>query len=364
MLADFALLFDTLSKEQVIRGSLFALFDNVEGVTQELYSPISFLRNPDLEFVRNHFWSQISSVFGPLLSVQPDDVSLQQEIVKNCYVTTPLADEANRNIDSLLRDHLPDYLKQTSLTDLSLGKKADNTFEEFILNDIKSFKARTYILTGGVGSGKTTFLRRFAYAINPVFIQKFCLWLHVDFLPIGSVPENLLDESISQYFFSRLRLLLTEGYPALVPGGGQELRELFGKEIEDMSQTKLFGIDPKSSQWQLAINDLVHSLVANDQRFVEAVLKEALRNGRSVVFVLDNTDQLGEMFQERVFLLAQKLASDFRALSIVALREEKYFAAYRRGIFDAYGDRRFHIGSPNLGDVVRSRLEYGLDKLT
>jgi hypothetical protein len=41
------------------------------------------------------------------------------------------------------------------------------------------------------------------------------------------------------------------------------------------------------------------------------------------------------------------------------LREEKFFAAYRRGIFDAFGDRRFHIGSPDLADVLKKRLQYG-----
>jgi hypothetical protein len=81
-----------------------------------------------------------------------------------------------------------------------------------------------------------------------------------------------------------------------------------------------------------------------------------------VVLVLDNTDQLGENFQAAVFLLSQRLSKDCAALTIVSLREEKFFAAYRRGIFDAFGDRRFHIGSPNLEDVIRKRLEYAIHR--
>ncbi len=66
------------------------------------------------------------------------------------------------------------------------------------------------------------------------------------------------------------------------------------------------------------------------------------------MFVLDNTDQLGEAFQEAMFLFAQKVSDQFKALTLVSLREERFFAAYRRGVFDAFGDRRFHIGSPEI----------------
>jgi hypothetical protein len=44
----------------------------------------------------------------------------------------------------------------------------------------------------------------------------------------------------------------------------------------------------------------------------------------------------------------------------VSLREEKFFAAYHKGVFDAYGTRKFHIGSPELIDVIKKRLNYGL----
>lgn len=35
-----------------------------------------------------------------------------------------------------------------------------------------------------------------------------------------------------------------------------------------------------------------------------------------------------------------------------------------RGSFDAFGDRRFHIGSPDLKNVLRKRLEYGRKKFS
>src|SRR2546430_1445425 len=62
------------------------------------------------------------------------------------------------------------------------------------------------------------------------------------------------------------------------------------------------------------------------------------------------------------FLFSQKLSDLYSTLSIVALREEKFFAAYRQGLFDAYGTRKFHIGSPELIHVIKKRLAYGLKR--
>jgi hypothetical protein len=105
-------------------------------------------------------------------------------------------------------------------------------------------------------------------------------------------------------------------------------------------------------------------LYQSDETFVAAVLRTLVAQALRPVIVLDNTDQLGELVQERVFLFAQRLSREHHALLIVSLREEKFFAAFRRGIFDAFGDRRFHIGSPALRLVLRRRLEYGRAKFS
>jgi hypothetical protein len=137
---------------------------------------------------------------------------------------------------------------------------------------------------------------------------------------------------------------------------------LFATQIDEATRTRLHGITKDSEAWTNGVNELVSSLYENDELLVETLLRSLARKGERVVLVLDNTDQLGEKFQESVFLLSQRLSKECSALAIVAIREEKFFAAYRRGIFDAYGDRRFHIGSPNLRDVIKRRLEYGLQR--
>lgn len=361
--ADFASFYTTLSRTSVTQGSLMEKLSSVSEFRRPVYTPIDHVWNPDREFVRNKLWNSISRVFGPLLSVRPDDDVLQSEIVKHCYVTTPLSDEADRNIDTLLQDRMPSYLSNSLVEDLPLGHHGDRRFSDRLLEDIHSFQPRTFVLTGGVGSGKTTFLRRFSETVSPEFVRKFCVWLHIDYLPTGNITGTDIGAQLRSYTMRQVKSAIYAHHPKFAPASGADLRQLFHAEIEQLSQTKLFQVPPESEQWKTEVNALISSKATNDVTLTESILHTIAAKGRRLVFVLDNSDQLGEQFQAELFLFAQHLAKEFNALTLVAIREEKYFAAFRRGIFDAYGDRRFHIGSPSLNDVIRKRLLYGIQKL-
>jgi len=359
---DFAFFYRLLSRDNVCAGGLLEEFEQLEGLTAELYTPIQFIHDADFELVRNPFWSKIARIIGPLLTDVSEDSVLQTEIIQNCYVTTPLSDEADAELDRRLRDTLTPGLKEAQFKDIAPGSGRKSAFGQDIEHDITSTRPGTYILTGGVGSGKTTFLRRFAAMADRAFVKNYCIWLHIDFLPIGNVDSRTLDPELRSFVFARVREELSRSYPDKTPQTGQQIRELFSEELQKAERTKLYNVPRESPDWTKEANAIVDALFNSDSALVTAILKRIVASGLRPVFVLDNTDQLGEQFQERVFLLAQKLSQDHKALAIVALREEKFFAAFRRGIFDAFGDRRFHIGSPDLGKVLRRRLEYGREK--
>ncbi|MCI0427744.1 MAG: hypothetical protein L0Z46_07000, partial [Nitrospiraceae bacterium] len=187
-------------------------------------------------------------------------------------------------------------------------------------------------------------------------------WIHIDFLPIGNVDLSIVDTELRRFVYRHMRQHLEAHYKAELADTGEKIRELFTDEIEQARLTILHGVEADSEDWRNTVNGLVDGLLRDDERFTFAAFRALQRRGRRIAVVLDNTDQLGESFQEKVFLFSQKLSADHQALCVVALREEKFFAAYRRGIFDAFGDRRFHIGAPNLRHVLRKRLEYGRSK--
>ncbi len=363
ILKGFAEFFGLLSADAVRAGSLLEKFRNTRSsITEPQYRAFENIHNPEAELVRNRFWTKIARVVAPLLTDDPQAAEVQDEIIRHCYVRTPLSDEVDGSINRLLTDKPSEQLRSADVIDLKPGMGGRTAFEHSIERDIKDHHAGAYILTGGVGSGKTTFLRRFETVVAPGFIKEWCVWLHVDYLALGDAQSERLDVELSRYTFARIREVVETQYPALWPQTGEELRRIFAPQIQDAAITKLHGIDPNSERWNVEVNELVSKLFNDPEIFAEALLRHLTRDGRRVVLVLDNTDQLGEAFQHAVFLLSQRLARSCLALTIVALREEKFFAAFRRGVFDAYGDRRFHIGSPSLDHVIRSRLEYAARK--
>ena len=360
--SNFAEFYALLARDHVVSGSLVEAFEHLERTTAQLYSVLDLLPDADRELVRNRVWQQVARVMGPLLTDVSEDEAAQLEVIENCYVTTALGDETDTNLGELLKDVPQPYLANANFIDLKPGQAGKTAFSHRIHGDIRQPKRWAYILTGGVGSGKTTFLRRFANIVDRDFVERYTVWIHIDFLPIGNVPQADVDAELRKYVYLSIRAQVQARFGAEIASTGELVRMMFKEEIEEAKLTRLYGLEENSAEWTRNVNALVDELFHSDVQWVTGALRMLKRSGRRIAIVLDNTDQLGESFQESVFLLSQKLSADFEALCVVTLREEKFFAAFRRGIFDAFGDRRFHIGSPSLKEVLRSRLQYGSQK--
>jgi hypothetical protein len=360
---NFAEFYSLLARDQVIAGSLVEAFEHLEKTTTERRAVLDYLPDRDRELVRNRVWQQIARIIGPLLTDQNEDVPAQLEVIANCYVSTPLADQTDKNLNVLLKDTPSQHLSDARFDDLRPDKTGKTAFSYQYKSDVWSgMRGGAYILTGGVGSGKTTFLRHFKRVVEREFLERYAVWIHIDFLPIGNIDPSVVDSELQQFVYRRIREYLQSNFQAELVNTGEKVRELFEDEIRQAQLTLLHGIESGSQDWNTTVNKLVDELLKDDRRFVLAALRTLQRRGRRIAIVLDNTDQLGESFQEKVFLFSQRLSDEHQALCVVTLREEKFFAAYRRGIFDAFGDRRFHIGAPDLRQVLRKRLEYGRTK--
>jgi hypothetical protein len=351
-----------LSRDAVVAGSLIEAFEHLERSTTQLYTALEQLPDADRDLVRNRVWQQIARIMGPLLTDQSENPAVQLEIISNCYVSTPLADQTDESLDRLLKDVPAPDLIAAKFVDLRPGHRGRTAFSHRLRSDVEAARAGTYILTGGVGSGKTTFLKRFAYLIDRDLVERYTVWVHIDFLPIGNLDAAVMDRELREYVYKHIRTEVENQFGPDLAATGEQIRELFAEEIKQASLTRLHGLPTDSPEWQQAVNGIVDEHYRSNELFSLAALRSLRKRGKRVAVVFDNTDQLGESFQENVFLFAQKVSSDYAALCIVVLREEKFFAAYRRGIFDAFGDRRFHIGSPDLRQVLRKRLEYGRQK--
>jgi hypothetical protein len=243
-----------------------------------------------------------------------------REVVKVACLANAAAVIVAQNQDTLLRDSPQQYLEDAKFIDLKVGAEGKTAFSHKLRADVFQARRGAYILTGGVGSGKTTFLKRFASLVEPEFVARYTAWFHIDFLAIGNVDAYQLDDELRRYVYRRIREQLAH-HKSEFTSDGSQIRQLFAAEISDAQVTALYNVEEGTEHWNTRVNDLVANLYADDERYAFAALRYLrLSRGRRIAIVLDNTDQLGETFQEKVFLLAQKLAADYDAICVVTLR--------------------------------------------
>jgi len=352
----FRSFYGLLSFAAVTQGTVHDAFLSLQQVTQSIV-PLELIEAPDREFRRNKLWSVMSHLATRVLEDNPDT---RLEIIQNCYVTTRESQETDSSLKDLIIRPIPPLVRDSGAVSVRPTPSGRTAFGHALEGDVKERRPGVYVLTGGAGSGKTTFLTRFEHFIEPTLVAEWCVWLQIDFLASSKPEANDEAHHIAAYVFRSIRSQMSTRYAAYVPTDGEALRELFAEELTRLDRTILYGIPKDSPTRLLEQNREVDRLFTSDQHFVVAAVRRLLKTGRRIVVVLDNSDQLGEDFQERVFLFARTLTNDFSAICIVSLREEKFYAAHYRGVFNAFPTRKFHIGSPDFQMVLQRRLEYAI----
>src|SRR5262249_27900082 len=64
-----------------------------------------------------------------------------------------------------------------------------------------------------------------------------------------------------------------------------------------------------------------------------------------------------------IFLLAQRVSRIADTVTVIALREESYYAASIQKIFTAYTNHKFHIASPRFRTMLEIRLHFAIQTL-
>ena len=78
---------------------------------------------------------------------------------------------------------------------------------------------------------------------------------------------------------------------------------------------------------------------------------------------IDNVDQLDSEYQAQIFLLAQRITRMAGSVTVIALREESYYAPSVQNTFTAYTSHKFHIASPQFLPMIQNRIQYAIRAL-
>ena len=354
---NFTNFFNLLSHEAVTAGSLHDAFSPTTRASRQLLRVVERLLNAELPLKRN----RLNTSLQPLIKLIFEDIADQEqlEVLSHCYVHTGSLKQVANDLDNIFTELIPRFLYEAGAR--SIGSAgALRGFERTFEQSLSTRKGELFLLLGGIGSGKTTFLRRYQRTTGAQLLNEKALWFAIDFLqapldPIEMEPfvwKVVLDGLRSRYRernFERRK----------------HLHEVFSDNIRALESTVLLNMKRGSSKYNHALSSYLHEWQQDLRTYVPQLLQVSSdRNGLIPVLFIDNVDQLPPEYQAQIFLLAQRLCRIVGSVTVISLREESYYTASIQRAFTAFTNRKFHIASPLFRRMIGSRINYAVNMLS
>ena len=354
--SNFTEFWNLLSYDAIQSGSLDREFGTTLQSSRQLHRVIDRLYNSDLPLQRNRLHAQLH----PLIQAIFLDIADQDpvEILQSCYVHTASLKIAARDINSVIVDAIPRFLRNQGAEPIQQSADDSGRFGAAVSDALTSANGQLYLLLGGIGSGKTTFIKRYERAVGIPLLTDHAIWFHLDFLEAPIDPAT-----VEVYAWQEILKQVRSRYESQNFETRRNIKKAFADNIQTLSQTlRAFtmppgafesALSPYLERWQSDISEYAPRLLRVIQRDREA----------RVILFIDNVDQLSPFYQAQVFSLAQRMTRSIDALTILALREESYYTANLQRTLTAYTSRKFHIASPQFRKMIDNRIRYSLNIL-
>jgi hypothetical protein len=352
----FTEFWNILSYPALLGGSLDREFSSRVSEPRLLMRPINQLKFPDAPLLRNRFHVAlhpfVKGVFGDI-----DQAAHFEKFVK-CYVHSESLRIVDQEFKLVIEDSIPHFGKIDGAVETKPGPLDAGPLGEEIKQAVSNRDGIVFLLLGGIGSGKTTYLHRFSGYVEKDFLDKNAIWFYINFK--FPPPEDKLEEYVKQNILSQLRQnkanMQFEERASLLLAYEDKIRPLKASilDAEDLSPV----------EFERRLNRYLEKWIKESNEYVTRILRLVPLLGKTNIICIDNVDQLSPDFQVKIFHLAQRLAKEIQAVVVVALREESYYSASIQRAFTAYNNRIFHIASPPFTTLISRRLAYCREMLT
>lgn len=352
-LADFLQL---LSHESILKGSLQEEFSQSIRTSRELRRVVGQLFNADLPLQRN----RLNKDLEPIVKLVFDDIANQEstDVLRSCYIYSGTLTTVANDLDRVLTETIPKFLVDEGT--VPVGHSHSRTgFERVLRDSIIVTKGELFLLLGGIGSGKSTFLRRYQRTVGNQLLEDKTIWFHVDFL---KAPLDVLEMEL--FVWQTVLDDLRTRYREHDFERRKYLHQVFETEILTVHSTLLSDMKPGTYKYNKALSPLLDKWMRDLHTYLPRLLQVSCKRlQRTPVIFIDNVDQLPPEYQAKIFLLAQRVTRMVGCITIVALREESYYTANVKKTFTAYSTRKFHIASPHFRRMIGNRIKYAMRML-
>lgn len=348
---NFLEFWNLLSFDAIIQGSLEKAFSEITTTERKYVRVVNNIINADVPLEKNRLHAQLY----PIIDTFFDDIADkdQVEILKSCYVYSRSVTSATADLNNVIKDAIPLFLKKQGTRDIITGEKDSGIFDEEIKKSVESNTGQLYLLLAGIGAGKTTFLKRYLKITGKPVLEKDGLAFYISLL--GPPTES---EKLEQVVYTKLLEEIRSKYADVIQEKRRTLKKIYEKELNLLHETTLKAENLRQDEYEKRISPYLDKLTENTIDYVTRLLKECQRRGYAVLIFIDNVDQLPPEYQAKVFLLSQKVTREIGSSTVLSLREESYHSASTQKILTAYANKKFHIASPRFRRLIDNRLNY------
>jgi hypothetical protein len=362
---DYADLYGLLSRHAFLTNDIYSRFYRMPA-TDRAKSLISHYSRPNITVNSN----PLGEAIEPFLQKAFADAVTEdsEDVLRNCYVYPAECRLREEELEGLLIDRPPQF--DVEVTDIQ-NKNSFVQFGERLQSYLGVNKPTQIVFViGGIGVGKTMFIRRFFEVSADEDVRKRLTYLYVDFRTPSTDP-NHVDGFILRKLKQAILALHGKSNPSEPETtfdfeSTEALEQMFWSQVQRLHTGPEGGLKKiDEPAWQRRRIDFLCQLQNDDLEFVKGAIR-VLRQKyhRHVVVVIDNADVCGEEYQKAVYLYSRTLLAELHVPLIVSLREEWYWHFNRGGgPRTAYHDYVYHIPCPLARDVIKKRLDYAIATL-
>ena len=355
VLADYASFYELLSKDSYRKVSYKVLFDKIHEnrlvQTATLVSPVLaddiYIEQKsalafDLEKVFSGFFSNLAGDDDP-------------DLLINCFVESRESRVADFSLERITANVLGNIV--------SPDKTVDEGLNSVVESAVESAATETVFIVGPSGAGKTTFLDRFFKKTLSSEIRCRCLVLNVNAIDATGDERTAIPWMTNKIIDLVEQQLFEDGAPTW-----NELLGLYHLEYLKRAKgqgARLYARDKEAFKDQFS--KYMDQQVAQDREgYMQRLLRDAANNRHMLpVFVVDNTDEFGISYKEKVFQYFQSVARAVKkCLLIFPVTDKSAWTFSKTDIFNIYSSKSFFLPTPSPREVFRLRVEYLKEKLT
>jgi energy-coupling factor transporter ATP-binding protein EcfA2 len=331
------------------RSSLPILLSSAPPKDRTIFYPKEKIPSYSHAINANRLASKLRPMINRYFGVIKDE---DTEFMERCYVSQREYQGTSDGMRTLIQDSLSPYFSSYGVQQLEDTGKGGRLGGRLTKNLKEKRKGEVLVLFGGKGAGKSTFIKRLLHHNAPRWLREHAAIAIIDLL---KVPEDI--EVIRKAIWSGLVGQLDKDN-LLHAERDTLISQLFSDRFDVAKRQNLAGLSPSSENYNLKLNSLVSEWKEDFPYCAERLVSRLSEEDKGAIIVIDNTDQYSSLVQDFCFSSAQEISDRLKSITLISMREERFYDSKIHGVLDAFQNSGFHISSPKPAEVFKKRLDY------